>query len=80
MAVVMVRVREDCRWEKMRVGGREFTKRGEMMSEAALTDEMRRSLFLQVGEPEVEAKKSKPKGRGTSSSSQRATAKAKAGG
>lgn len=52
-----VRVRDDYRWGKARVGGREFTKAAEVMNEAYVTEEMLASPLLEieaVAEPEPE--------------------------
>jgi len=52
MAVVWVKVREDYRWSKVRIAGREFAKQGELMSEKALTEEMVNSPLLVIEMPE----------------------------
>lgn len=50
-----VRVVPDCRWDRVQVGGREFTRfEAVRLGEAELTDEIRNSPLLlveQVGEP-----------------------------
>ena len=43
-----VRVREDYRWRKARVSGREFTKDVEVLSEQFINDEMRASPLLVI--------------------------------
>jgi pyruvate/2-oxoglutarate dehydrogenase complex dihydrolipoamide acyltransferase (E2) component len=54
----VVRVREDHRWTRVRVSGREFTKSGEVMAEGHINEEMRNSPLLTIEEvdaPEPEA-------------------------
>lgn len=48
--MVNVRVRDDCQWSTVWVGGKAFTRHGEVMQEAHLTDEMRRSPLLAIQE------------------------------
>ena len=43
-----VRVRPDYRWGKARVGGREFSKKTEVMNEAYVTAEMLASPLLEI--------------------------------
>ena len=50
-----VRVREDYRWGKARVSGREFHKGGEVMAEGHINDEMRASPLLVIEPMEQEA-------------------------
>jgi pyruvate/2-oxoglutarate dehydrogenase complex dihydrolipoamide acyltransferase (E2) component len=53
-----VKVREDHRWARVRVAGREFTKSGAVMAEGHINEEMRNSTLLTIEEmdaPEPEA-------------------------
>ena len=49
-----VRVREDYRWGKARVSGREFHKSGEVLSEQLINDEMQASPLLEIEPIEAE--------------------------
>jgi pyruvate/2-oxoglutarate dehydrogenase complex dihydrolipoamide acyltransferase (E2) component len=50
MAQYRVRVREDWRWDRAQVAGREFTKAGEVLAEGHINEEMRRSPLLEIEE------------------------------
>jgi pyruvate/2-oxoglutarate dehydrogenase complex dihydrolipoamide acyltransferase (E2) component len=53
-----VRVKASYRWPRARVAGQEFTKRGEMLAQGYINDEIRASPLLEidpVAEPEVDA-------------------------
>jgi pyruvate dehydrogenase E2 component (dihydrolipoamide acetyltransferase) len=50
MARYRVRVREDWRWDRAQVAGREFTKAGEVLAEGHVNEEMRQSPLLEIEE------------------------------